>query len=49
MLIEEYIMYAAFIQTDGVVVIVKQNLLYAHEMSLTWSGGPCAHVISWIV
>ena len=49
MRIREYIMYAAFIQIDGVVVIVKQNLLLYHEMSLTWSGGPCAHIISWIV
>ena len=42
-------MYAAFIQIDGVVVIVKQNLSYVHGMSLLWSGGPCAHVITWIV
>ena len=42
-------MYAAFIQIDGVVVIVKQNLPHDHEMSLTWSGGPCAHVVSCIV
>ena len=34
---------------DGVVEIVKQNLLYDHEMSLTWSGGPCTNIIRWIV
>ena len=42
-------MYAAFMQIDGVVVIVKQNLPLDYEMSLAWSGGPCAHVISSIV
>ena len=29
-------MYAAFIQIDGVVVIVKHLLPRDHEMSLTW-------------